>query len=110
MAQNVVILSTPKGRIRVCMGWDRPLSEFFCTLMLLDATGEEDLEGDDDDALMMPFSFPGGVAQIRECLKERNLLVPEILFEKTELDGLLKSGNTLREFSPEGVILSEKTL
>ena len=108
MTQNLVTLETPKGQIQISMGWDRPLQEVFCSLCLLDADGDEDIEGDDDDELMMPFSFPGGVEQVAACLVERNLAAPRAMLAATALDQAADMGNVIRRFSPGGVLLEER--
>lgn len=100
MTQNVIKLPTDHGLVRICIGWDRPLSEFFCNAEPLDHDDESD-----EWPFFLPPTFPGGLSQIRESLQACGLVLPEIMFEKTQQDGDLNAGNIYREFSPTGTIL-----
>jgi hypothetical protein len=103
MTQNITVLSTKKGPVEVIVGWDRPMQEYFCNVTSCDTAQQG------SDEFETPFSFPGGMPQVRDLLKSFNLAVPEILFEKSLEDGDNNAGNVVRRFSETGEALSAFT-
>ncbi len=101
MTQNIVQIPSAAGPVKVMIGWDRPLKEFFCNTELEDDPLESYV------GLMITSSPQGGLEPFKAALSAAGLAVPDAIFEATALDQEFNKGNIIRSFSPEGLLLQE---
>lgn len=103
-------------RVRVDLGWDRPLGHHFLVIMKLelpqaqhasltkDAFDDED-EYDDEivySNLNEPDAFNLSLGHYRAKLQELGIQVPEAMFEQAALDGRHNVGNRVVTYAADG--------
>ncbi len=101
MSQNIVNTRSPSGAVQVIAGWDRRLQELFCNVMPLD---DED-EGDYSELLLTP-SY-ANVEQLGAALVAAHIQVPQALLDAVQADHTVNAGNVMRNFEPDGKLISE---
>jgi hypothetical protein len=100
-----VTLSKDGKTYQVAAGWDRPLQDFFVSILPLDDISEEDEDPVLDHlAQLETLPYLSG-EQMGTALAEAGLALPEAMVKALNEDFLANAGNVMRSFSPTGELL-----
>lgn len=111
MSQNIMNTATSSGlNIQVIAGWDRQLSQLFCTIQVLDDIGEDQMlseaaEQHLDVIGMLPLLDPKEPKDIETELGRLGVATSPQLLKALEDDMKANAGNVIREFDQAGQLL-----
>lgn len=105
MSQNTVSLVINTVPVKVTVGWDRPLQELFCSVEPL-TDDEATLDLLPDDLFTLSLQKFESAESIQAALQPLGLSLPAALLASVNDDMQGNKGNVIRQFSPEGTVLS----
>lgn len=103
MSQHTFRTTNAQGvRVKIVLGWDRPVSEFFATVRSEDPTDDEDDDGLMYASLYDPSADTSSLDYFRAKFTELGISVPDTMFAEVQGDAERNAGNRITEFRSDG--------
>lgn len=103
MSQHILSTTNAQGiRVKLVLGWDRPLGEFFATVRREDPTDDEDDDGLLYASLYDPSVDTSSLDYFRAKFTALGISVPATMFSEVQTDAERNAGNRITEFRSDG--------
>lgn len=108
MSQHIYKTTYQNRPLKVLMGWDRPLSGYFCVLAYEDSNDFENLYSNLEDPKLLQYGgLPPTIEPFLEKLQELGIEVPEAILDEVEMDGIFKMGNRVVVYDEKGLVKTD---
>lgn len=103
MSQHIFITTRKEKRVKVLMGWDRPLLGFFLVVEDIDAVDDSYIYSNlEDQTLFSCMGLPKNIAYFQVKLAELGVLVPDQMILEILSDKERNIGNRVVNYDKDG--------
>lgn len=104
MSQHIYVTTHKDRKVKILIGWDRPLKGYFMVLAYEDSKEFENLYSNLEDPRLKQFmGLPPTIEPFLEKLQELGIEIPEAILDEVEMDGIFNVGNRVVIYDEKGI-------